>query len=49
VYFRPADIAIAANSDGEPEGRVENLRRTPAGVRATIALGDTAPLCLVKS
>ena len=38
VYFRPADIAIAVNGDGELEGRVENLRRTPAGVRATIAL-----------
>lgn len=38
VYFRPADIAIAPNGSGELEGRVENLRRTPAGVRATIAL-----------
>jgi len=38
VYFRPADIAITTAGAGELEGRVENLRRTPAGVRATIAI-----------
>jgi sulfate transport system ATP-binding protein len=38
VFFRPADIVIAAKGEGELEGRVENLRRTPAGVRATIAI-----------
>jgi sulfate/thiosulfate transport system ATP-binding protein len=38
VFFRPADIAIATNGAGELEGRVENLRRTPSGVRATIAI-----------
>jgi len=38
VFFRPADIVIAENGVGELEGRVENLRRTPSGVRATIAI-----------
>ena len=38
VFFRPADIAVAAVGNGEIEGRVESLRRTPAGVRATIAI-----------
>jgi sulfate transport system ATP-binding protein len=38
VFFRPADIAVAAAGTGELEGRVESLRRTPAGVRATIAI-----------
>lgn len=38
VFFRPADIAVATKGDGEIEGRVESLRRTPAGVRATIAI-----------
>jgi sulfate/thiosulfate transport system ATP-binding protein len=38
VFFRPADIAIAAHGGGEIEGRVENLRRTPSGVRATISI-----------
>jgi len=38
VFFRPADIAIAGNGSGQLEGRVESLRRTPAGVRATIAI-----------
>jgi sulfate transport system ATP-binding protein len=38
VFFRPADIAVAANGAGDLEGRVESLRRTPAGVRATIAI-----------
>ncbi|MBL1258419.1 sulfate/molybdate ABC transporter ATP-binding protein [Methylocystis sp. Sn-Cys] len=38
VFFRPADIAVAADGAGELEGRVESLRRTPAGVRATIAI-----------
>jgi len=38
VYFRPADIAIAEAGSGELEGRVESLRRTPAGLRATIAI-----------
>lgn len=38
VFFRPSDIAIATSSDAELEGRVESLRRTPAGVRATLAI-----------
>jgi sulfate transport system ATP-binding protein len=38
VFFRPADIAIAETGAGELEGRVESLRRTPAGMRATIAI-----------
>ncbi|MFA6207394.1 MAG: sulfate/molybdate ABC transporter ATP-binding protein [Methylocystis sp.] len=38
VFFRPADIAVAAEGSGDLEGRVESLRRTPAGVRATIAI-----------
>jgi sulfate transport system ATP-binding protein len=38
VFFRPADIAVATDGGGELEGRVESLRRTPAGVRATIAI-----------
>ncbi|HMK88327.1 MAG TPA: sulfate/molybdate ABC transporter ATP-binding protein [Methylocystis sp.] len=38
VFFRPADIAIAPSGEGELEGRIENLRRTPSGVRATIAI-----------
>jgi sulfate/thiosulfate transport system ATP-binding protein len=38
VFFRPADIAVATDGSGELEGRVESLRRTPAGVRATIAI-----------
>ncbi|MGJ0504513.1 MAG: sulfate/molybdate ABC transporter ATP-binding protein [Methylocystis sp.] len=38
VFFRPADIAVASEGDGDLEGRVESLRRTPAGVRATIAI-----------
>ncbi|MEF3367894.1 sulfate/molybdate ABC transporter ATP-binding protein [Methylocystis sp. 9N] len=38
VFFRPADIAVSADGSGELEGRVESLRRTPAGVRATIAI-----------
>ena len=38
VFFRPADIAIAHTGAGELEGRVESLRRTPAGMRATIAI-----------
>ena len=38
VFFRPADIAVASKGDGEIEGRVESLRRTPAGIRATIAI-----------
>ncbi|MCC3246245.1 sulfate/molybdate ABC transporter ATP-binding protein [Methylocystis sp. WRRC1] len=38
VFFRPADIAVATPGHGELEGRVESLRRTPAGVRATIAI-----------
>lgn len=38
VFFRPADIAVATPGAGDLEGRVENLRRTPAGVRATIAI-----------
>lgn len=38
VFFRPADIAVAAEGNGDLEGRVESLRRTPAGVRATIAI-----------
>jgi sulfate transport system ATP-binding protein len=39
VFFRPADITIAApGGGGSLEGRVEALRRTPSGVRATIAI-----------
>ena len=38
VFFRPADIAVAAAGAGDLEGRIESLRRTPAGVRATIAI-----------
>jgi sulfate/thiosulfate transport system ATP-binding protein len=38
VFFRPADIAVSTGSDVALEGRVESLRRTPAGVRATIAI-----------
>lgn len=38
VFFRPADIAVATHGAGELEGRVESLRRTPGGVRTTIAL-----------
>lgn len=38
VFFRPADIAVASQGSGEIEGRVESIRRTPAGVRATIAI-----------
>ncbi len=38
VFFRPADIAVASSGEGELEGRVESLRRTPAGVRARIAI-----------
>ncbi|MFZ3180273.1 MAG: sulfate/molybdate ABC transporter ATP-binding protein [Methylocystis silviterrae] len=38
VFFRPADIAVTAEGSGDLEGRVESLRRTPAGVRATIAI-----------
>jgi len=38
VFFRPSDIVIAEAGAGEIEGRVESLRRTPAGIRATIAI-----------
>ncbi len=38
VYFRPSDIAIGAEGSSEIEGRVKSVRRTPAGVRATIAI-----------
>ncbi len=38
VYFRPADIALARPGAGELEGRVENVRRTASGLRATIAI-----------
>jgi len=38
VFFRPADIAVASKGNGEIEGRVESIRRTPAGVRTTIAI-----------
>jgi sulfate transport system ATP-binding protein len=38
IFFRPADIAVATEGNGDLEGRVESLRRTPAGVRATIAI-----------
>jgi sulfate transport system ATP-binding protein len=38
VYFRPSDIVLGAEGRSEIEGRVESLRRTPAGVRATIAI-----------
>ena len=38
VYFRPADIAVAKSGAGELEGRVETVRRTASGVRATVAI-----------
>ena len=38
VFFRPADIAIGGKGAGDLEGRVESLRRTAGGVRATIAI-----------
>jgi sulfate transport system ATP-binding protein len=38
VYFRPADIVIADIGQGQIEGRVQSLRRTASGVRATIAI-----------
>ena len=38
VFFRPADIAIGGQGEGGIEGRVESLRRTAGGVRATIAI-----------
>jgi sulfate transport system ATP-binding protein len=38
VYFRPSDIVIAESGAGELDGRVESLRRTSSGVRATIAI-----------
>jgi sulfate transport system ATP-binding protein len=38
VFFRPADIAIGGQGVGDLEGRVESLRRTAGGVRATIAI-----------
>lgn len=38
VFFRPSDIAVGNKGDAAIEGRVESLRRTPAGVRATIAI-----------
>ena len=38
VYFRPADIAVARPGAGEFEGRVEAIRRTSSGLRATTAL-----------
>ncbi|QGM97419.1 sulfate/molybdate ABC transporter ATP-binding protein [Methylocystis parvus] len=38
VYFRPSDMAVAADGLGEIEGHVESVRRTPGGVRATIAI-----------
>jgi sulfate/thiosulfate transport system ATP-binding protein len=38
VYFRPADIAVAQAGAGEIEGRVEAVRRTASGVRATVAI-----------
>ncbi len=38
VFFRPADIAIGGQGEGDLEGRVESLRRTAGGVRATIAI-----------
>ena len=38
VYFRPADIAVVRDGVGELEGTVESVRRTPSGMRATIAI-----------
>ncbi|MFY9657730.1 MAG: sulfate/molybdate ABC transporter ATP-binding protein [Methylocystis sp.] len=38
VYFRPADIAIAGSGPVALQGKVEALRRTPSGVRATISI-----------
>lgn len=37
VYFRPADIAIEAGA-GALEGRVEAVRRTAAGLRASVSI-----------
>ncbi len=38
VYFRPADIAVSRAGAGELEGRIEALRRTQSGMRATVAI-----------
>ncbi|MBI1868533.1 MAG: sulfate/molybdate ABC transporter ATP-binding protein [Methylocystis sp.] len=38
VFFRPADIAIAGKGAVDLEGRVESLRRTAAGLRASIVI-----------
>jgi len=38
VFFRPADIAIVEEGAGSLEGRIESLRRTSSGVRATISI-----------
>jgi sulfate transport system ATP-binding protein len=44
VFFRPADIAIVETGAGSLEGRVEALRRTPSGVRATISIDGSDQL-----
>lgn len=38
VYFRPADIALRGGVIGTLEGRVESVRRTAAGLRASISI-----------
>jgi len=39
VFFRPADIAVHHMVRGEmARSEVESFRRTPAGIRATIAI-----------
>ncbi|WP_036292369.1 sulfate/molybdate ABC transporter ATP-binding protein [Methylosinus sp. PW1] len=38
VYFRPADIALHGGQIGALEGRVEAVRRTAAGLRASISI-----------
>lgn len=38
VYFRPADIALRDGVIGAIEGRVESVRRTAGGLRASISI-----------
>jgi len=44
VFFRPADIAIAGSGPVALQGKVEALRRTPSGVRATISIDGSDQL-----
>jgi sulfate/thiosulfate transport system ATP-binding protein len=44
VFFRPADIAIVEEGAGSLEGRIESLRRTSSGVRATISIDGSDQL-----